>query len=205
MKSATAAPASRQHRAVSAIEPVQTPLSVVCFGGRNVEFDDALRAALEGCDLVLALGDLDLVRLAEAIGESKPALCVLGDRDLRRPPPSPFTPLHGSGVVFRGWRIVGLSGGRHDDPGEGFSLDEAEATETLASAPGCDILISHLAPGGLGLASPSLAAVGEYVLAANPLYHFCVSEVGTTAALLGETLVVAVDGALIAPPLEIAG
>lgn len=191
------------------LEPLTMPLQVVCFSTRDVDLsDEELLEAVNAADLVLGLGDVDLDRIAAVIDSKKPALCVLGDHDPRRAPPAPFTPLHGSGVIFKGWRIVGLSGGilGHSE-GRGFSLDEDEAASALAQVPACDLLISHAPPVGLELdyalaPAAGLYALNEYVQAVQPLVHLHANEIGHTTTLLGSTLVLGVEGALVVPPFD---
>src|SRR4051812_10659627 len=84
------------------------PLEVVVFASAESDLEDPeLASSIATCDLVLAVGNVDLDRIALAIGPGKPALCVLGDRDPQRQPPAPFRALHGNGVEFNGWRIGG--------------------------------------------------------------------------------------------------
>jgi hypothetical protein len=189
-------------------EPLTYPLRIVCFGARDIEFHPDLLEALAFADLIVALGDVQLERIAELIGEEKAALCVLGDQDPRRPPPAPFTPLHGSGVIFQGWRIVGLSGGVNSNAvGPGFTLSEEEALGVLTAAPPCDILISHAPPAGLEReigSEPALAALTEYLREYRPAYHLHANSLGESSAILDDwTLVVGVDGALVVPELNL--
>lgn len=192
---------------MSDYEPLTLPLQIVCFGARDVQFVDELMLAIRAADLVIALGDVDLDRIAEALPEGTPALCVLGDRDPRRPPPLPFNPLHGSGVSFRGWRIVGLSGGvtgRAD--GDGFTLAEDEALSALQMSPPSDILLTHAAPAGfeaeIGV-EPGLRAITAYIEEYQPLYHLHANGLGESSTLIGgHTLSIGVDGALIVPPID---
>lgn len=189
-------------------EPLTLPLRIVCFGARDVQLVDELLVALVEADLVIALGDVDLDRIADALPKDKPALCVLGDHDPRRPPPLPFNPLHGSGVSFRGWRVVGLSGGvtgRSD--GDGFTLTEEEALSALQVSPPSDILITHAAPAGfeseIGV-EPALRSISAYIEEYQPLYHLHANSLGESSTLIGgHTLAVGVDGALILPSIDL--
>jgi hypothetical protein len=194
----------------SEYEPLTVPLKLVLFGDHDVELEEDLIEAVNRADLVIALGDIDITRLAQMIGPQKPALCVLGDRDQRKPPPAPFQPLHGNGVVFRGWRIVGLCGGVSGrSQGNGFTLTEEQAEAALLTAPPADILLSHAPPSGLAQeigADPGLGPLADYDLAYRPLYHFHANSLGESSAVLEEeTLVVGVHGALVPPELDLGG
>lgn len=189
------------------IGALEIPLDIVCFAGKDVEFNGEISAATVSADLILALGDVDLDRIAALIGPSKPALCVLGDYDPRQVPPPPFTPLHGNGIVFKGWRIVGLSGGIADiSEGPGFSLADAEAEAILSKTSPADILISHVPPSGLAVEigpEPALDALANYIARVSPLYHFHAATIAASSAIFGRTLVVGVDGALIMPSIDL--
>ena len=189
------------------IGALEIPLDIVCFGGKDVEFSNEISQAVAAADLILALGDIDLSRIASLIGPSKPALCVLGDYDPRQLPPPPLTPLHGNGVAFKGWRLVGLSGGiANVSEGPGFTLSDAEAEAILSKTSPTDILISHVPPSGLVAEigpEPGLDALANYIDRVRPLYHFHTATIGESTTICDRTLVVGVDGVLIMPSIDL--
>lgn len=184
---------------------ITEPLRVICFGAVDVALaDPEIIAGIDEADLVIALGDINLHALAAAIGPTKPALCVLGDNDVRARPPAPFRPLHGDGVVFKGWRFLGLSGGpdRNDDC---FHLEESEALKRLGEADSCDVLITHMPPQDLDAIAdqPASQAIRTYLDHVPPIYHFYANQREQNLVIAPEgTLCIGVHGAMVLPPLE---
>lgn len=178
------------------------PLEIVCFASVEVDLEDIeLESAVSSADLVVALGNVDLDRLAALLAPDKPALCVRGPQDPDRLPPAPFRVLHGNGVVFNGWRIAGLSGGSAQaaipTPG---TISDQEAASSLGALPDCDLLLSHAPPAGQ--ATPhGLKALTRYLTDKPPIYHFYAAESDHQVFHMGETLIVGVHGALIPPAL----
>lgn len=180
------------------------PLEVVVFASAESDLEDPeLSSSIATCDLVLALGNVDLDRLALAIGPDKPALCVLGGQDPQRQPPAPFRALHGNGVEFNGWRIAGLSGSPTDvaAPADtGARISEGDAGALMGALPACDILITHAPPAGE--ATPAgLRAVADYLLREPPIFHFYAAQADHQAFTLDPTLIVGVYGVLVPPTL----
>lgn len=171
---------------------VAPPLNLVCFASRDVElFDDELDQALSGADLVVALGNVNLERIANILDPRQPALAVLGPEDPQKPPPPPFRALHGNGVTFRHWRICGVSGGpRTAQSGEdAFTLAERDAAALIGGLPACDILLTYAPAAGIAAAGdhvaageedgvqvpefpPGFAALDAYLEENPPAYHF---------------------------------
>jgi Icc-related predicted phosphoesterase len=193
---------------------VNTPdLDIVFFSEAHLgNFIEQAEAACAAADLVVALGNLDLVALARLLPARKPALCVLGGQDAEAAPPAPFRALHGGGVTFKDWRVAGLSGARRLGPGQGFFIDEEEARELLSDMPSCDLLLSHAPPAGLPLRGrrgieTGLLALAEYISEHEPIYAFYAhdgddhvdDELGQPG---GSTWVVGVSGMLHPAPLR---
>lgn len=179
------------------------PLHVVCFANVDVDLEDSeLRDALNSCDLVVALGNVDLDEIAAVIGLRRPALCVRGGRD-PQPPPPPFVELDGSGVMFNGWRIGGLSGELLDESAPrpiGVARSEEEAERLLTQLKPCDILISH-APAAGKQTPEGFRALTRRVQEQPPLYHLFATHDDHRALLYQDTLMVGVYGALAPDPL----
>jgi hypothetical protein len=168
--------------------------------------EEEAQEACQHCDLVISLGNVDLVRLARLMPSDRAALCVLGEDDAEAQPPAPFRPLHGGGVTFRDWRIGGLSGALRQGPGLGFYIDEGEALGFLTGLPSCDLLISYLPPASVD-ARRGLQALDDFLLAKEPIYHFHAQhEQGDSDCLRGDpdrpTWVVGVNGFLHPQPLQ---
>lgn len=183
-----------------------SPLRLALVGGRYPDelVEQELREWLLAADLVVGLGDIDLARLAMLIGPSKPALCVLGDLDpLGQSVPAPFRLLHGDGVVYRGWRIAGLSGGPHAPKGC-MHLDEQTAREMITRMPPSDILLAHVPPAGLARRQGGygLAAFHQRLASAPPLVYCHVGPEREAADVIDETLFLGVWGLAVTPPLE---
>jgi Icc-related predicted phosphoesterase len=153
-------------------------LNIVLFSeSPSGGFDELAQSVCAEADLVVALGNIDLLALAQLLSPRKPALCVRGDKDRETTPPAPFRALDGAGVTFKEWRIAGISGARRLGSGGGFVIDEDEARSILKSMPSCDILISHAPPAGLPLRGrrhieTGLYAIREYISAHEPIYSF---------------------------------
>lgn len=186
-------------------DALKIPLNVVCFGGRDIELTDEVRAVVSSADLIFGLGDVDLQRISSILGSNKPALCVLGDCDPRQRPPLPFRPLHGTGFAFNGWRVSGLSGGISNiSEGSGFTLSNAEAKAILSEAPFADIILSHIPPAGMQEeleTSMGLDALRSYISRVHPFYHFFASSGGEVSTIYENALIVGVDG-IWAMPLD---
>jgi hypothetical protein len=209
---------SIHHEIVRAADTIRglnpMPLNIVAFASLEVNIEDLeVSQALMNADLVLALGNVDLHRLAAALPSDQPALCVLADKDYNGHPPAPFKLLYADGVVFRGWRIAGLSGARSSGSGladEGFTLTDAEADAAIDALPAADILLSHepptlitqadgllAAPGGLGF-----VALDRYLAQHPPVYHIHAALADHTLYETVQTMIIGVCGVLAPPPLE---
>jgi hypothetical protein len=177
-------------------------LNVVFFSDADITtLGDDAASACNDADLVVSLGNVDLERLGSLLPPNKPALCVLGGRDPERQPPAPFRVLHAGGVNFKDWRVAGLSGGKSSGVGNGFHIDEEEATSLLEKLPACDLFISNLPPAGLGRMSqgsePGLHAITAYLQEKPPIYHFYGRQGASTVDdIINDIWIVGVNGML---------
>lgn len=186
------------------IPQITQPLQLLLFGGDEVDVaDPTVAEAIAVADLVIAVGDIDLTALAPLIG-SKPAVCVLGDRDQSAQPPAPFRVLHGNGFVLHGWRIGGISGGPETNPGC-VHLTDDEARSKLAQLPACDILVSHCPPAGFEqeTGEQGSQAIADFIDEMPPAYVFHANSTQATAVIDDLTLIAGVHGILLPPPLTL--
>jgi hypothetical protein len=163
--------------------------------------DEEIAEALDGAELVLSVGDVDLARIARLMPPETHCLYVLGDQDdptLSSPPRC--HQLTEKGALVFGWAIVGISGGSEFDDGDNvITEEEAERlVEAIETIPDYDILVTHAPPptaeADTGEAPP-LQALGTLYTVAVPLYHFYAhSTEGGNAEPVAGALAVGVNG-----------
>ena len=187
------------------IKPEPQDIRVAAFAETGQrQFGEEVADMIEDCDLVVALGHVDLGSLARMLPDNKPALCVYGPRDSARRPPTPFRWLHGNGIIFKDWRIAGFSGALRSGGTPGFYLSLDEASLIIDKTPSCDILLSYSPPTNLPN-SPSLVepfeSLENYLIAKRPAYQLYARSDQSDAEEVGDTLVIGVQDALLLPPL----
>lgn len=161
---------------------------------------------IEGTDLIISLGHVNLLSLAQFIPERKPALCVYGPQDRPGKPPKPFRWLHGNGVTFKEWRIAGFSGALRVSPTPGFYISPDEAQAIVTRMPASDILLSYAPPTGIENPPPLVQpfeALEQYVQRQMPLYQlYARSDESTVDEMDGsDTLIAGIHDFLVPPPL----
>lgn len=176
---------------------------VVVANQATIEIDKSTADMISIADLVIALGNTDLLTLAAHLPPNKPAICLLGGKDQNEAPPAPFTALHGNGVTFKDWNIAGISGGRRDRNPSGFSVSDQEAEHLLSNLPRCDILLTHAPPVGAPWSEHSgIEAINEYIEKHGPMYHFSASNgMLSDAFTIDDTLCFGISGLHIPEPL----
>lgn len=172
--------------------------------------DRNLQIELSRVDLVVSLGNVDLVTLDRLMLPSTQGVCVFAPTDPLQAP-SRFTRLHGNGITFRNWKIAGLSGSLINGPATGgLYMSEEESYNMLRKLPPCDIFITRSPPRNLqespvppGLAMP---AIDEYLSTRYPIYHFyahpAINEAVESYGGEFETITVGISGHEVTPLIE---
>jgi hypothetical protein len=192
---------------IFSIHNLARPLSIVAFGPGGFDSNDQeMMISIAQADVVVALGGVNLVRLATLLSPGKQALCVLSGADLPGPPPDPFQGLHGRNVEIDGWRISGLSGSPLAAVQGGFVVNDLDQERILHHMPSCDVLISATPPAGYEAEIadiPAYQSLRSWMDIAPPPFHLFghpLNDVmGTTP---NGTLMIGVNRWLALPPFE---
>lgn len=189
------------------LQEITRPISLVAFGpGGFDENDQEMLIAIAQADAVVALGGVNLGRLARLLPPQKLALCVLSGADLPGPPPDPFQGLHGRGVTVDGWRISGLSGAPLPAVQGGFVVAEQDQRRMLSYTPSCEILLSASPPAGYEEEIgdiPAYQALRDWTESTPPAYHIFGHPLGDVmGSSPNGTLMIGVNRWLSLPPFE---